>query len=211
MQKQYCSLCNSETKHFLTFRKKDYHKCSNCDAIFMLPEFFVSLETEKNRYELHSDGSDNPGYLSFIKPITDYVKNNFTTQDKGLDFGAGHSVVIADLLNRSSLNVKIFDPFFHNYQELLNDKYDYIIACEVVEHFHNPLKEFTLLYSMLNPNGKLIIMTDPLRETTIFSNWYYKNDETHVFFYSLKTFQFIKENFQFKELMINDRLIVLKK
>ncbi|MGD9761484.1 MAG: class I SAM-dependent methyltransferase [Candidatus Izemoplasmatales bacterium] len=177
----------------------------------MLPKFFVSLETEKNRYELHSDGSDSPGYLNFVKPITDYVKNNFTTQDKGLDFGAGHSVVIADLLNESSLNVKIFDPFFHNFQELLNDKYDYIIACEVVEHFHNPLKEFTLLYSMLNPNGKLIIMTDPLRETTIFSNWYYKNDETHVFFYSLKTFQFIKEKFQFKELMINDRLIVLKK
>jgi len=211
MKEQFCPLCNSKTNHLLTFRKKEYHKCNNCDAVFMLPDFFVSLETEKSRYELHNDGSNDLGYLNFIKPITDYVINNFDKQDNGLDFGAGHSVVIANVLNEVSLNVKIYDPFFHNNKELLKEKYDYIIACEVIEHFHYPLKEFTLLYSLLNPHGKLIIMTDPLKETTNFSKWYYKNDETHVFFYSQKTFQFIQKTLDFKELNINDRLIVFEK
>ena len=211
MTKQFCPLCNFETKQLLTFRKKDYHKCGNCHAIFMLPDFFVSLETEKNRYELHNDGTNDSGYLNFVKPITDYVKEHFTSTHKGLDFGAGHSVVIANVLNELSLSVKIYDPFFHNNKELLEEKYDYIIACEVIEHFHNPIKEFTLLSSMLNPFGKLIIMTDPLIESTDFSKWYYKNDETHVFFYSLKTFEFIQQTLGFKKLTINNRLIVFEK
>jgi len=54
----------------------------------------------------------------------------------------------------------LYDPFFHPKSELLAKKYDFIIACEVIEHFHDPRKEFELLYKLLNQGGKLYLMTD---------------------------------------------------
>ena len=129
----------------------------------------------------------------------------------GLDFGAGHGPVIAKILEDKNFDVKIYDPFFYNKKSLLKTKYDYIIICEVIEHFHKPNQEFELLYNLLNPNGKLIIMTEPLLDNTEFSKWYYKNDETHVFFYSLKTFEYIYKEFKFSNFTIDNRLVVFTK
>jgi hypothetical protein len=36
---------------------------------------------------------------------------------------------------------------------------------------------------MLNRGGKFLVMTEPLMPSTDFSDWHYKNDATHVFFY----------------------------
>jgi len=211
MVKYYCSLCNYETSYILTFRNKDYFECPNCESIQMHPDSFISLEKEKHRYELHNNDVFDLGYRNFVKPILDYIFNNFNINDLGLDFGAGHGPVIAKILEDKNFDIKIYDPFFHNNKALLKSKYDYIIICEVIEHFHKPKQEFELLYNLLNPNGQLIIMTDPLLDNTEFSKWYYKNDETHVFFYSLKTFEYIQKEFKFSNFTIDNRLIVFTK
>jgi hypothetical protein len=90
----------------------------------------------------------------------------------------------------------------------LESKYDYIACCEVVEHFYDPFREFKKLKDLLNPGGKLYCMTELYDQNTDFRAWYYKNDPTHVFFYSPCAISWIKEQFNFKEAKIEGRLIV---
>lgn len=210
METNKCPLCGAIAKHYLKFRNKDYHRCSNCNSIFMDPNSYLTSEEEKARYLLHNNDINNSGYQNFVKPLIEYTINNFSQKDQGLDFGAGNGPVIASILKGKDYKIKLFDPFFHNQKELLKEKYDYIISCEVIEHFHHPAEEFKMLKSMLNSRGELILKTDILKPEVNFEKWYYKNDSTHVFFYSEDTFKYIMKKYDFCELIIDDRLIILK-
>lgn len=53
-------------------------------------------------------------------------------------------------------------------------------------------------------------MTDPFDEDRNFETWPYKNDHTHVFLYHQKAFEWIKKEFGFKNLTINQRLITFE-
>jgi hypothetical protein len=50
-------------------------------------------------------------------------------------------------------------------------------------------------------------MTDIYDESIDFDKWYYKNDPTHIFMYQRRTFEWIKVNFGFSRVEIEDRLI----
>jgi len=147
------------------------------------------------------------GYQQFSSPITSAVLRDFTPEAKGLDFGAGTGPVIAKLLGDEQFDINLYDPFFHPNMELLEQRYDYIVSCEVIEHMYSPSKEFALLKRLLKPGGKLYCMTDLYHEAINFKGWYYKNDPTHVFFYHQRSLEFIKQQFEFSELSIEGRLI----
>jgi hypothetical protein len=167
------------------------------------------VTSEKARYELHDDNAQDLGYRKFVSPITKNILNDFTQEDLGLDLGAGTSAIISSVLKEDAYKIKNYDPYFHNYPELLEEKYDYISSCEVIEHFYTPYKEFKLLREMLNDEGKLYLMTDIYDENIDFASWYYKNDPTHVFLYTKETFEWIKKEFGFKSLVIEGRLVIL--
>lgn len=168
------------------------------------------MQEEKEFYQTHNNDILDKRYQLFVSPITLYIFSHFSPQAVGLDFGAGTGPVISYLLQQKGFNVLQYDPFFHPNTELLEKKYDFIVCCEVIEHFHNPRKEFALLRKMLNPNGNLVCMTQLYDQTINFRNWYYKNDQTHVFFYRENTIQWIRDNFSFSEYKIDSRLLVLK-
>ena len=109
-----------------------------------------------------------------------------------------------------SIVLYILNPYFHKHPELLEEKYDYSSSCEVIEHFYNPSKEFKLLKYMLKKGAKLYLMSEVYDEKIDFASWYYKNDPTHVFFYSKETFEWIKKKFEFKTVSIDKRLIVFE-
>lgn len=165
---------------------------------------------EEARYRLHQNNVNDTGYRDFVSPIVNAIISNYSVNDKGLDFGSGQNSVIAHLLKKQGIIVDQYDPIFRNIPNLLSCKYNFIACCEVIEHFHNPSSEFKLLRSLLKPNGELFIMTDLVNENTDFPGWYYKNDFTHVFFYSTKAFHYIVKEFGFSDVTINNRLIVLK-
>jgi cyclopropane fatty-acyl-phospholipid synthase-like methyltransferase len=139
------------------------------------------------------------------------VLNDFTPKHSGLDFGAGTNSVIVKLLKDKKYNIVEYDPFFSNHPEVLEKQYDYITCCEVIEHFHHPFEEFKKLYQLLKPGGKLICMTDFFSETQNFDTWYYKTDPTHVFFYTKKTFEWIRRTFGFESVSFHGRMIILSK
>ena len=169
---------------------------------------FLHKEREKKVYEQHNIDTKDEGYRNFVSPITSAIVADFTQDASGLDFGAGRSAIISSVLHEYEILIKNYDPFFHNDRSLLEGCYDFISSCEVVEHFHNPSQEFILLRDLLKEGGKLYIMTD-LYDEREFGRWYYKNDPTHVFFYTAKTFDFIQERFGFQDLRIEGRLVIL--
>jgi hypothetical protein len=173
-------------------------------------EQLPDTKSEKERYELHDDNAEDAGYRKFVSPITSNILQDFSKEDKGLDFGSGTSQIITKVLQEQNYNIVSYDPYFHPYNGLLQKKYDYIASCEVIEHFYHPAKEFALLRLMLKEQGRLYLMTDIYDNSIDFEKWYYKNDPTHVFLYTKKTFEWIKKEFGFKSLEIEKRLIILK-
>ena len=186
-------------------------ECQLCGGIYMDKIHYVDAQTERERYEEHINNPDDPNYRQFVAPITNYVFNNFNLDAVGLDFGSGTGPVISKILEENNYKVFQYDPFFAPDTNVLKKKYEYIACCEVIEHFHNPDKEFKILYDMLVPGGKLICMTQLYNIKIPFKNWYYRRDPTHVFIYQSKTISFVSEQFGFKNSSINGRLIVFEK
>lgn len=205
-----CPLCGEEKYFIKRYRRRSYYRCENCASISLNENDYPTPEEEKKRYLEHDNDVNDIRYQNFVRPIVSAIMNDFTSQHKGLDYGAGTGPVITKLLIDCSYDIKAYDPYFHNYPDYLEQKYDYIACCEVIEHFYNPSDEFKRLKKMLNKNGKLYCKTELLKENTSFENWYYKNDPTHVFFYTKKSLQWIKENFSFSNITIKDkdRLII---
>lgn len=202
-----CTLCNSKAALYHKSRQKKYYKCSNCLSLFLDPNNYLSREKEKARYEEHNNDVDDSGYQRFVSPIVNEIKLRYNKNHKGLDFGAGTGPVITKLLQDEGFSIELYDPFFWNNAKVLRSTYDYIICCEVIEHFHFPQKEFTLLRSLLKPGGVLYCMTEIYSEDIDFQNWYYKNDFTHVFFYHRNALKWIQEHFHFSGIKIKGRLI----
>jgi SAM-dependent methyltransferase len=199
-----CPLCDAPAKPFYQER---YHQCSNCESVFLDPQFYLSPEEEKKRYQLHNNDVNDPAYQKFVRPIVDAVASRVKKGSSGLDFGSGPGPVTAKLLRELGYAVELYDPYFHNVPENLGKQYNFISCCEVIEHFHDPQKEFNLLKKLLKPGGILLCKTDLLTPRQDFGKWYYKNDPTHVFFYQLKGLDFIKTQKGFAKMEIDGRLI----
>ena len=205
-----CLLChNKKTRQYHYSEKFSCFECDNCGSVYKDPTTFPDAAEEKERYLKHHNEVDDKGYKTFVSPISNYIHNNFNTSTIGLDFGAGTGPVISEMLSKYGYNLVLYDPFFHKNHNALKQSYDFIVCCEVIEHFHNPSKEFQLLRNLLKPGGSLLCMTELLPKKEHFANWYYKNDITHVIFYSDKNLQWIQNHFRFSKVNIDKRLIVL--
>lgn len=206
-----CPLCSSaHLNEFETVAGIIYLQCVICKSVLKHPSNYPSRDAEKKRYLLHNNDISDEGYKSFVQPIVQAILKAQPKAAVGLDFGAGTGPVIAQILKSEGYDISLYDPFFYRKKEVLNSTYDFIICCEVIEHFHNPATEFALLRKLLKPGGSLFCMTHLLTDKEDFKNWYYKNDPTHVIFYSKENIQWIKSNFLFSQVKIEDRLIVFE-
>lgn len=206
-----CSLCFSDTNLFSKARQRVYHRCPNCDAIFVDHTFQLPPDQEKERYLLHRNDVNDSGYQKFVSPIVETVFKEQKPQNAGLDFGSGSGPVITKLLRDHHYTITTYDPIFDPDTEALLKKYKYITCCEVIEHFYNPAQEFELLSSLLQKPGTLYCKTYLFNSSITFDSWWYKNDPTHVFFYTEKTILWIAKQFGFVEVIFHEDLIVLKK
>lgn len=205
-----CILCGSNTASFKNWRNLEYLKCRGCSSVLLNPKNYVNAKEEKERYQEHNNDVNDKRYQKFVYPIVKEILFDYKEEDIGLDFGAGTGPVISKLLKDKGYNIKIYDPFFANYPDLLEDKYDYIACCEVMEHFHNPRAEFHLMKSMLNLGGTIYLKTSLYDEDIDFIKWNYKDDQTHVFFYHRDALEWIKTNIGFSSMEIKENLIKLK-
>ena len=203
-----CTLCDSPLIH-----KKDayYYDCDTCKAIVKDQQYYVTATEEKARYETHNNDVHDSRYQNFTMPITSYVLENFLPAHKGLDFGSGTGPVISSMLLKKGYDIVPYDPFFAPKQHVLQQRYDYIVSCEVFEHFHKPKKEIDRLTSLLKTNGMLLIMTLLYDGAVDFKNWHYRKDPTHIFIYRKETIAYIAKAYKLDVVILTDRFIVFKK
>lgn len=203
-----CILCGNDAEIFEVIKGKKYFHCDICKAVMLNSKNYLSAKEEKERYKTHNNDVEDKRYQSFVFPIVREVFEDYNQSHNGLDFGAGTGPVISKLLKDKDYNIKIYDPFFANYPEKLDVKYDYIVCCEVIEHFYNPSEEFKLLKSLLEPGGTLYLKTSIYSKDIEFKSWHYKNDPTHVFFYQKETLEWIRNYYGFSSLEIKKDVIV---
>jgi hypothetical protein len=210
-----CTLCESKsTKHFFketNGHQRNFIRCSNCDLIFADPKNLLNSEVEKSRYESHNNSNRSKGYESFLRTLIEPLKKYITKNSTGLDFGSGPYPMLVELFKEDGYQIEAYDPFFNPKNNLLDKTYDFVTSCEVVEHFNRPIESFGLLCSLLNTNSILGIKTTLFKDELDFKSWYYKNDDTHVSFYSDKSIKWIARNFGLKVLVIEDRLVIFQK
>lgn len=205
----FCILCGStETSEYFKDEQHHFLVCEDCTTVFRHPENWVSLSDEKQRYLAHENNVEDIGYQNFVKPLVTEVSANVPNTALGLDFGAGTGPVAAKLLIEKGYSIALYDPFFHPDTAVLENKYDFIICCEVIEHFHNPCKEFRILKNLLKPNGKLYCMTTLWNgNPKEFKTWWYKNDSTHTLFYNAVNLKFIQESCSFENVTVAKNII----
>ena len=168
-------------------------------------------DEEKKRYSFHQNSIENEGYVQFLNRIIEPAKQYISIGMSGIDYGCGPNPVLSQLVEKNGLKCDYYDPFFFPKIDI-GRKYDFVFATECFEHFFSPADELKLICGILNTGGILGIMTEFVTDTTDFCNWYYKNDPTHVCFYSKKSIAYINNAFGFSEIY-NDghRVTILKK
>lgn len=213
LEQSVCKLCQNKAEWFCDFFKapKSFYQCTHCRAIYRDSKTFVNLETEEKRYRTHNNDVYDKRYQKFVSPITDNVSQDFSQTAKGLDYGCGTGPVASFILGKKGYNITLYDPFFYPDTSYISHQYDFIMCCEVMEHFFAPKAEFKKLKQLLKPDGKLYCKTKMITDdfsVEKFKKWHYKNDPTHVFFYSPKTLCVIQELFGFSSLTFDEKLII---
>lgn len=208
-----CPLCKSHASWFCNYFNHvvEFFKCNNCSSIFKSSNSYPKWESEKARYETHNNDVYDIRYQHFVSPITNAVKKHFENTSLGLDYGCGTGPVAAHVLEKQGYNIILYDPFFYPDKSYRSHVYDYIICCEVMEHFFDPYKEFQKLKSLLKPNSKLYCKTKMIADDVQvedFKSWFYKDDPTHVFFYTSKSLDMICRLSNFKTVSFDDNLII---
>lgn len=203
-----CTLCDT---NLLEMADEYYFICGTCGAYVKDEKYYLERKEEKERYKEHDNNVHDERYQDFTSPITDAILETHSKEQLGLDYGSGTGPVISKQLKDQSYQVKLYDPFFHPDEDYINHSYDYIFSCEVFEHFHESKQEIEKLLQLLKPGGRLYIMTHLYDLKIDFEHWYYRNDPTHVFIYTLKTIEFIAEKYALTLEEQTDRLLILRK
>jgi len=172
---------------------RDYYSCSNCSFVFVPEEFFLSPELEKSQYDSHQNFTDDLVYQNYLKQIMDPVLDRVSPNASGLDFGSGPGPALSLMFEKNGFKTDIYDAYYAPNEEVFEKSYDFITACEVVEHLFDPKMELDRLFSLVKPGGILAVKTQLLPPEDKFSLWYYKRDKTHVCFFSEQSLNFLAE------------------
>jgi hypothetical protein len=115
------------------------------------------------------------------------------------------------MLEECGHKIDLYDKFYARNDSVFEKKYDFITATEVLEHLSDPMLEINRLVGLLKNNAYLAIMTQLLTPQIDFSNWYYKNDPSHIGFFSKKTLNYLANYLEIEVFYISERVVFLKK
>ena len=207
-----CSLCQSDkTSHFHKEEFRQFLICLNCAFVFVPKIYQLSEDEEKLRYDTHNNDPKDARYRQFLSQLSEPLLKKISDNSFGLDFGSGPGPTLSLMLEDYGHKVALFDKFYAKDMSVFNQKYDFITATEVIEHLSNPMTEINRLIKCLNDGGYLAVMTQILTSKIDFSNWYYKNDPSHIGFFSKKTLSYLASNFDLEVEFISERVIFFRK
>lgn len=192
-----CPLCHGE-RHgaFHEDKHRVYLRCFNCHLVFVPPEYYLTEAQEKAEYDLHDNKLDDQGYRQFLSRLWTPLKALFAKRAQILEFGCGPGPALAAMMREDGMQVSLYDHFYYPDQSVLaSSRYDGITSTEVIEHLHNPKHVFEQWLNWLKPSGVLGVMTKLVKDQQAFAKWHYKNDLTHVCFFSTETFNWLANRY----------------
>lgn len=161
----------------------------------MDPTCWPDRDAEKAVYDLHDNNPADPGYQRFLGKLLDPLMERLPGMAQGLDFGCGPGPALALMLSARGHPMALYDPVYYPDPVVLEGRYDFVTATEVLEHLHDPSATLTLLDSLLKPGGWLAVMTCFQTDDDRFANWHYRRDPTHVVFYRRSTLAWVARHF----------------
>ncbi|WP_237467810.1 class I SAM-dependent methyltransferase [Vibrio stylophorae] len=208
-----CPLCaHAPTQAYHQDKRRQYFQCPQCDLVFADPAALLPPEQEQAVYNQHENNPEDLGYRRFLNRVAEPLLARVGNAPKqGLDFGSGPGPTLSVMLAEAGHQMAIYDPYFAADESVLSHQYDFITCTEAIEHFYQPSREWQLLLSMLKPQGWLGLMTKMVTSHAGFVTWHYKNDPTHVSFFSRKTFAYLAERDQLTLEFVGNDVILLRK
>ena len=192
MSEESCPLCRDTSTYFYyEDKRRVYCQCKNCFLVFVPPAFHLSRECEKADYDKHQNSPDDEGYKTFLKRIYLPMMERLSPNSQGLDFGSGPGPTLSKMFQQAGMTVSLYDQYYAVNENALKTEYDFVTATEVLEHLRTPADTLLKVWSCVKPCGLLGIMTKLVIDKESFKSWHYKNDLTHVAFYSRETFEWL--------------------
>ena len=188
----YCPLCcNGNLADYHCDKHRYYLQCEQCLLVSVPQQFHLSSAAEKQVYDQHQNSPHDMGYREFLAKLATPLIARLSNKSRGLDFGSGPGPTLSIMLEDQGHSMKVYDVYYAKDETVLGQSYDFITSTEVVEHLANPKLELERLWSLIEPGGYLGLMTKLVADKKSFSSWHYKNDPTHIAFFSKDTFNYL--------------------
>lgn len=208
----HCPLCGGfGSLHFHRDRRREYRRCQTCCLVFVPANYYLDSVLERAEYDKHQNSPEDLGYRRFLSRLAEPLLASIDPGSRGLDFGCGPGPVLAQMLTEAGHHVALYDIYYNSEKSVLKHEYDFICATEVVEHLHRPREELQMLWKILREKGYLAIMTKLVIDLQAFEHWHYKNDPTHVCFFSRETWHWWARNHGAQIEFFGNDVVLLKK
>ncbi|WP_261887344.1 class I SAM-dependent methyltransferase [Vibrio aerogenes] len=207
-----CPLCDASSLQFYhQDKRREYWQCPCCALVSVAPSYRLEADEEKAIYDLHENHPSDPGYRRFLSRLCLPLKQRLPPESSGLDYGCGPGPTLSVMLEEAGHQTTLYDFFYHHNISALSSTYDFITATEVIEYLYHPGEVWLQWLNMLKPGGYIGLMTKLVESQDAFSTWHYKNDLTHVSFFSQKTFRYLAERDKLELEFIGRDVILLRK
>jgi 2-polyprenyl-3-methyl-5-hydroxy-6-metoxy-1,4-benzoquinol methylase len=164
--------------------------------VFVPPDQYLSPAAEKAEYDKHQNSVEDQGYRQFLSRLAEPLLADIPPASRVLEFGCGPGPALANMLQSAGHHVTLYDAFYYPDSTILQHAhFDVVTATEVIEHLHHPAQVMSAWFDYLAPQGHIGIMTKTVIDADRFAHWHYKNDPTHVCFYSTETFDYIASKY----------------
>ena len=191
-----CPLCDHLPECFCKDRSRDYLRCPHCDLVFVPDTQRLTPDEEKSRYDFHQNDPADSRYRNFLNRLFQPLENKLDPGARGLDFGCGPGPTLSLMFEEAGYDCAVYDAFYANDPSVLEQQYDFLTCSETMEHMFRPGEEFERFVRLMKPGGWIGIMTQLHDEAPVpFERWHYKDDDTHVCFFSKQSFQTLEKTY----------------
>jgi len=224
-----CRLCNTELvleKRMTSKLVEKIYSCQKCKAYFINPVVFSYDNADENLISYYQNRE-----LATTKRLEMIFQNFMDINPTGtsvLDIGSamGYSGIVAKKFNLDYCGIEpnkiLFENAINNFQvnvihdhfpsDKVNQKFDFIILDNVLEHVYNPKIFFDEITQHLNPGGVLFLAVPPtdwlrvaLSTSTLIQNapekisrrlTMFYDLQQHVNYFSFKSIQYLTSNYK---------------
>ena len=206
-----CPLCSHVVEPYLRDLRRAYWHCDGCDLVSVDPSARLDPSSERAYYDLHRNDPGDPGYRRFLGRLAGPLLGRLAPGMRGLDHGCGPGPTLSVMMEEAGMLMEVYDPHYRPDLAPLGRVYDFATCTEVVEHFRHPAEDWARLTSLVRPGGWLGVMTKLVLSRDRFATWHYKDDPTHLSFYSPATFDWLGDRYHLAVERVDRDVILLQR